>query len=366
MLVKPTIKLMDSYDLNNVIDLAWNSTRGTKVPVDDLLKSPLQYRNLPQFMFRIESSMIFRDFLTEFDEINVWSETNRKIKATGIPRIDNSTYRLCEDLQYNYELVETYVDDYNSQLDKGVEEINRDKLPMGTITTYFISINFNQLTELCKLIHEELSIFNIYLDLFNQELGMNLQDYGVFTQFTKSIRIKPNKKSGIIERKGIPFVSFTFECSFSIYAQVARHKGIRKYGYFDKLINEDPSNWLYGDPIKVTLVAPKDTITEIIQTRMCCFSQSSGTGINSWYSIIEQWIGEITVSKLMQNIPCKGCCMGCPFHSDMSSREIDCPIIKHEDGLRLKQKFNNSLGDAYYSLQKIRKCSKCEAYETNI
>lgn len=345
MIIEPKIEVISKPDTKKILDIAWNKVRGLNASIDGLLKSPLQYRNLPVYVFKITSSMYFRDFLAAINEINMFAETKRKFKDLNtIPQYD-----IVSDSPDEVNLLDYYYKDYEEQLKSGAKEIDRRKLPMGIATTYCISINLNLLYEVITYIERKSPRFFIYAKMLKELVP---EGTGFLTSATELLQ-ESTEEIGLKELGD--YCMLTVDVDRSIFAQLLRHKGIRVKGC---RLPENGETWLYGDVVRATIYTTKLNLKRIINTRLCAFAQSIGTGYNSWFRIIDVAVPNMDVYYLIDNLPCRGCCMSCTFKEDMKDR--DCPILNKTDGSAFKEKMENKIGDLYYELRQIIKCDLCE------
>lgn len=343
-MIDPKIEIISCPDIQNILDIAWNRVRGMDTKIDELLKSPLQYRNLPVITFKITSSMYFRDFLAAINEINMFAETKRKFKDLDkMPHYD-----VVSDSPLDESKLSAYYEDYQLQVANGAKEINRRKLPCGIATTYCVSINLNILYEIITYITTQAPRFIQYANLFKELVPIGP---GFLTSATELLQDSTEELG--LQKMG-DYVSLTVDVDRSIFAQLLRHKGIRVKGY--RLPNHDES-WLYGDCIRATVYTTELNLRRIVNTRLCAFSQSIGTGLNSWFRIIDAAVPDMDVTYLINNLPCRGCCKSCTFKEDMKGR--DCPILNKTDGTAFRDKMQNKIGDLYYQLRQIIKCDLC-------
>lgn len=343
-MINPSIEIISNPDIQNILDVAWNKVRGLHSSISELLKSPLQYRNLPVIVFKITSSMYFRDFLASINEINMFAETKRKFKDLDqIPH-----YEVVTDSPLDESKLSAYYEDYKSQVANGAKEINRRKLPMGVATTYCISINLNLVHEVITYIEMKAPRFLMYAEILRSLVP---KGPGFLTSATELIE-KSDEELGLRELGD--YCMLTVDVDRSIFAQLLRHKGIRVKGYY--LPSEDES-FMYGDCIRATVYTSKKNLQRIVNTRLCAFSQSIGTGLNSWFRVIDAAFPDMDVYYLLNNLPCRGCCKACTFKEDMKGR--DCPILNRTDGEEFRAKMQNKIGDLYYQLRQMIKCDLC-------
>lgn len=345
MIIDPKVEVISMPDIKGILDIAWNKVRNMHSSIDELLKSPLQYRNLPVVTFKITSSMYFRDFLASINEINMFAETKRKFK--NIDQIPN--YDIVSDSKEDESLLNAYYEDYKLQVQSKVPEINRRKMPMGVATTYCVSINLNILYEVITYITTKAPRFIQYAELFKKLVPIGP---GFLTSATELIGEESTEELGLKEIGD--YCMLTVDIDRSIFAQLLRHKGIKVKGYRLPSIGE---TYLYGDKVRATVYTTKLNLKRIVNTRLCAFSQSIGTGLNSWFRIIDAAVPNMDVYYLLDNLPCRGCCKSCTFKEDMKDR--DCPILNRTDGTAFRDKMQNKIGDLYYQLRQIIKCDLC-------
>lgn len=344
MIIDPTIEIISAPDTQNILDVAWNKVRGLNADIEELLKSPLQYRNLPVYVFKITSSMYFRDFLASINEINMFAETKRKFSNLK----DRPVYNIVSDSAEEEELLKDYYTDYDEQVKNGAQEINRRKLPCGVATTYCISINLNLVYEVIAYLKLNAPRFVIYAELLESLVP---HGPGFLTSATELLH-PSTEEIGLTEMGD--YCRLVVDVDRSIFAQLLRHKGIRVKGY---TLPEVGEHHLYGDVIRAEVYTTKLNLKRIVNTRLCAFSQSIGTGYNSWFRIIDVAVPNLDAYYLINNLPCKGCCKCCSFKEDMKNR--DCPILNRTDGEAFAQKMKNPIGEAYRELRKIIKCELC-------
>jgi len=344
MIIDPKIEIISSPDTKNILNVAWNKVRGLNARIEELLKSPLQYRNLPVYVFKITSSMYFRDFLASINEINMFAETKRKFRDLQ----NRPVYDIVNDSSEDEKLLDEYYLDYDIQVEEGSKEINRRKLPCGVATTYCVSINLIIIYEIITYLKLNAPRFVIYADLLESLVP---KGPGFLTSATELFQ-KSEEDEGLTELGD--YCRLVVDVDRSIYAQLLRHKGIRVKGYTLPAVGE---TYLYGDVIRAEVYTSKLNLRRIINTRLCAFSQSIGTDYNSWYRVIEKVVPDLDAYYLINNLPCKGCCKCCTFKEDMKDR--DCPILNRTDGEEFANKMNNPIGDAYKQLRNIIKCDLC-------
>lgn len=350
-MINPSIEIVSIPNVDVILDTAWNKVRGSNTSTEVLLKSPLQYRNLPYYVLKVTSSMYFRDFLAATNEINIFAETKRKVfskdKFCDLNILPD--YQVVSDSPEDESKLSAYYTDYKDQLSKGSKEINRRLLPMGVATTYCISANLNQLYEVITYINLKAPRFSQYALLLKEVLPAG---NGFLTSLTENIQ-RIDKAPNKLQHLG-DYCELTITTDRSIMAQFMRHKGIKVVGYDLPSSNE---SYLYGDEVTYKVYTSYDNLLRIVHTRMCAFSQTVGTGVNSWWKVISTVIPNLDAYYLINHLPCKGCCKSCKFKDDMKDR--DCPILNRTDGEDFAKKWNNSIGDAYKQLRGIINCDLC-------
>lgn len=372
-----TFDEVDSLEDTDTI-MVGNKPRNWKEYKDEVLKLGLQYCNSGYYIFELDCSILFRDFLFNCNESACWADTNRKFPA-DFKQFDYEHYPMSGEYSSRESLksaVDLYLSDINDQVARGVTELNRDKLPMAMSTHIFFGASLTQITSL-------INVMKKYFPLFDEAYGSLFRKLVVPTSstFISDEHIKylglPSESIGI-ESAPLDMKVLTANMSYSIHAQFLRHKSSFTIGYWNKLrsLMEDDILPLYGDEITVSSLMPSHRLNSMISTRTCAFSQSMGNGINSWSHIMNIVASQMTYDQFIGYLPCHGCRNSCRFYEDICARdenatekESQCPILIG-DATQFKLDRQNRLGDYYYKLVNedktcTMKCGPCKLSKRN-
>lgn len=356
-----------------------NKPRKWKDYVPEVLKLGLQYNNLTYYVFELDCSVLFRDFLFNMNECGMWAASNRKFPA-----------QFCEFTYEHYpmsgeysmienqlkEKLDEYLSDINQQVKDEVTELNRDKLPMAMGTHIFFSATLTQITSMVNVMRKYMRLFyEVYGRQFEKLVTITSESY-ISDEHKKYLQ-DVTAEIGV-QHLPMDFAILTANMSYSIHAQFLRHKASFTVGYWASLAKNLTYDYLplYGDEIVVSSMMPESRLKSMISTRTCAFSQSIGSGINSWAHIMDIACKDFTFEDFIKNLPCHGCRRDCKYYHDICARdpnatekESQCPILLR-DATQFKKDRGNKLGDYYYKLVNEKKlctlnCKECTFRKIN-
>lgn len=403
--VKPSVKLVSSTGVDTAM-YEWMTTRpmlnrswSESLTFDDVRKHPnvivsdkevsyddytdtvmkmgLQYCNSAYYVFEINCSILFRDFLYNCNETACWANTNRKFPA-DYQKFTYEHYPMSEEYSDHLSLkaqLDDYLEDINSQVNRGVTELNRDLLPTSMSTHIFWGCSLTQLTSILNVMKTYFPIFyETYYPLFTEQVKIFSDSY-ISDEHEKYL-ITPEESEGVMDLP-LERVLLNLNMSYSIHAQFLRHKGVITTGYWHRLRclrNLIPN---YGDTLSVSSIMTKSRLMGMLSTRTCSFSQSQGTKPNSWGHILDVVLHDLPYEEFLQLLPCHGCRKDCKYYHDICARDhkgtekaSQCPILIR-DATQFKADRGNRLGDCYYKLVNLDKsctlkCNTCTFRKTNL
>lgn len=331
----------------------------------------LQFNNMPQYLFEMHGSCLFRDLLFNINKTSMWAESNRMLFSI-LP--DDAIYE-----EHNYPISEEYkgVEEWEDQFDEYMDMIkkdpvtdhNRPKMPYSISSLFWWGCNYKTLINL-------LSMLKLKMPFFYEVYGKKMMKISEISEE----ELKPFVDSSLQQyfrcddwQRGIvkssDFYILNIDISYVILSQFLRQSDVVISGLFSDLEHDNSEEFLHkvfkGETVcDITYVANKYRVLQTVSKRCCNFAANSGGGPGSWSHILTTFLDSAkTPDDLREILPCKfydnGLLRYCPLWDDvkirnegLEKRNCVCPLTtcKKEDAQKKLDRDKNKLGSLFYDL----------------
>lgn len=331
----------------------------------------LQFNNMPQYLFEIHGSCLFRDLLFNINKTAMWSESNRFLFSI-LPDdaiYDESRYPISNE----YKGIKEWEDQFDEYMEKikedPITDNNRPKMPYSISSLFWWGCNYKTLINL-------LSMLKLKMPFFYEVYGRKMMKISEISED----ELKPfvdsslqqyfrcdNWKRGMV--KNSDFYILNIDISYVILSQFLRQSDVVITGLFSDLEHNDSEEFSHkvfkGETVcNVTYVANKFRVLQTVSKRCCNFAANSGDGPGSWSHILKVFLDSVnTPDELRDVLPCKfdnnGLLKYCPLWDDvkyrnegLEKRNCVCPLTtcKMEDAQKKLDRDKNKLGKLFYDL----------------
>lgn len=326
----------------------------------------LQYNNSQNYVYEIDGSCLFRDFLFNINKIAQWAQSNRFLFSIldENARYDSRNYHISEE----YKDIPEWEDQFDRYMDAikndPIVDHNRLEMPYSISSKFWICVNEKTLIELLNFMKGKVPFFyEVYGTQFMRHFNQRDEYSPTLTQYIIKNRT---------DVEGCTYVGDTVivdsKMSLILYSQFIRQSDTLISGLYNQLIHEDAEEFKHKvfsgkTTFMIHYVADIDKALKTVSNRLCAFAMSSGTGPESWSYFLNRFLpNEITPTGLMNLLPCKfenNRLSVCKFHDDIKYRNegkeisnIPCPLptLSMEIAKAKKDRDNNRIGDAFYKL----------------
>jgi len=394
---KPTkVALYDATDINDGFDIWCESKSCTvkrykkyvkigdeKVPIDkyfdDIMRMNMQYANMPYFVFEIEGSILFRDFLYNVQKCAQWATSLRLVQSV-LPQDDPKSYPVSEE----YKGIPEWEDAYYKWFEQVVKNENVDQtriiMPYSMHSKYWYGCNLKTLINLLSLMKNKFPFFYIWYGVdFEKSIESIYKidiskyyvpwvDCGLQKYFTSDETDSTEPPFAESCEKVGDYYFIKQDMSLILYSQFVRQSDTDVSGLWDLLQHDDPDKFAHkvftGDTlIHTTYLAHKSRVYQTVKNRTCFFSQSDGdeNDPHYWSKFLSIFIRDMNAEEFKSVIPCAGCPEKCKFKDDVKFRDtgqqrgyIPCPILnKNLDYAKARlEQCDNKLNNLYLDLTK--------------
>lgn len=328
----------------------------------------LQYNNMETYVYEINGSCLFRDFLYNISKIAAWAQSNRFLFSIYGPEsiYDEDNYPVSSEYKGIPEWDEQFMNYMDAIKSDPIVDHNRLEMPYSISSTFWIGVNKKTILDIVSFLRKYSPfLYDIYGVKFGvPEYMIPKEPSAALTQYI--LKDADSFKEGSLKFQGTQLVNT--KMALILYSQFIRQADTKISGLFNHLIHNDAEEFSHkvfkgGTVLNVHYVADIDKVMSTVKTRLCAFAMSSGTGPESWSYFLNNFIPDnIKPEEFMKYLPCKfhGCkLVDCKFYDDVKFRNegkevsnCPCPIFSQSmvDAKAKKVRDNNKIGDAYYDL----------------
>jgi len=352
--MNPSIELISVSDQRK---FAWINSRPdfdhSNIDMDKIGSMDLSLNSLCMLTFKIQSSIVFRDFLFSIRPIFPWAQS---LRSAPLKR---------ENLHISSEFWsgDSSIDAALKDIENGLpQDRARECLPMSLSTSYVVSMDFRTVCGLIKTIQEmDADLFEIYGTKFERAIE-NIPGY-------KNNSVKAFTSAYLISKDEIAFSNKKAEMGDLIYGQytlpyyfaaqfLRQSNGIVKtdiwnhildFGYIDSFQYRSQSS-----ECDIVFYIRKSAYHKLMSLRSHWFADWAGP----WSVMIGDYIKNMTINDFWDFIP-NGNGKPDPYYRDMVSRvtgeehNLPCPImLEYPDLIRQRFKIEkgNPIIDMYAGL----------------
>lgn len=318
---------------------------------DRVIKMGLQYTNFPNFTFEVKGSTLFRDILFIINKNPAWSTSLRFVNST----FDGFN-------EQNYPISSEYkdIDEWTEQIDKYFDKIhetsitdeNRMEMPYCMWHTFWVQMNWKTLIGFLSMLKLKMPFFyEVYgtkmvdavnsvitfkgpnksiEDFFTPYIDSSIQQYFFRKSLSNNVDTLyiPNKFNIVGDQ-----VVLRMTQGMLLLSQFMRQQDSKIKGFYDILMHDDVESFKHkmfysGTPVYIEYSADYERFMRTISNRTCWFSMSSGNNINSWSSVLDLVLPELSLDEFESLLPCRVVpsndgnhkCVSCKYHEDVKFR----------------------------------------------
>ena len=347
--IDPKISILDSIPVSvgyetwlksrkRVVEFQGNNIKvGTEVvPVseyrDRILKMGLQYTNIPTFVFEIQGSVLFRDVLFTLNKTGDWA-TSHRFEFSLFENFESTNYPVSSE----YKDIPEWEEQFDKYMDKiqetQVTDENRVEMPYSLSSTFWVAMNYKTLIGIVSMLKLRMPFFyNIYgklfegcMDWIGEPISDKLTPY-IDASIQQYFRTESfDGKESFIKLGDTVVMNKTM--GLLLFSQFIRQQDSCIKGLYDMLSHKEPEIFAHkvfyaSTPIMVTYTSDVARFNRTISNRLCWFSMSSGNDINSWSSIVDIMLKNMSLDEFAKMIPCKikDGCIDCKYRDDIKFR----------------------------------------------
>lgn len=333
----------------------------------------LQFNNMPQYIFEIEGSCLFRDLLFNINKTSMWAESNRYLFSI-LPDseiFNEEHYHISSEYKGIKEWEEQFDSYMNKIKEDPITDNNRPEMPYSISSFFWWGCNYKTLINLLSMLRLKMPFFyNVYGKRLMNQAEISEEELKPFvdSSLQQYFRCKDWNR-GVV--KNSDFYIMNIDISYVILSQFLRQSDVVISGLFSDLEHTDSEEFSHrvfkgGTVCDVTYVANKFRVLQTVSKRCCNFAANSGDGPGSWNHILKNFIESVnSPDELRELLPCKfdnkGLLKYCPLWDDVKSRNEGlelrncvCPLTtcKLEDAMKKMERDKNKLGNLFYDLTK--------------
>jgi nucleoside 2-deoxyribosyltransferase len=334
-------------------------------------KMNLQYNNMDYYVFEIQGSCLFRDFLFNVSKIAEWAQSNRFLFSIldDKERYNEDCYWVSSEYKGKIKWETQFKIYMNAIKNDPIVDHNRLEMPYSISSLFWIGVNKKTLMDIISYMKKYIPFFYYTYGIkFENEIpGLSemipsnpsatmyqyLMSYSDYTNFTE----------GTTKSRGTYLIDT--KMGMILYSQFIRQADTIISGFYNLLNKSDPVNGNVvikgGTILNVHYVASEAKVKSTVSTRLCAFAMSSGDGPCSWSYFINNFISNIDNPRdFMKLLPCRfhhNQLADCKFKDDIKFRydgteksNIPCPIFTGSiaDASKKRSRDKNKIGNLYY------------------
>lgn len=333
----------------------------------------LQYNNFPQYIFEIQGSALFRDFLYNVNWSGQWAESNRFLFSI---LSDDAVLK-----EENYKISSEYKDipEWENQFQRYIDKIhetqitdeNRTEMPYSISSFFWWGCNYKTLINVLSAMKVDFPFFyEVYGKLIIKELEIDesVIKGKIDHSLAQYYRCK-DWKEGVVKNSG--FYIINTEMSYIILSQFLRQSPSIISGLYSDLKHKDTEEFSHkvfkGDTIcRITFVSHESKLLSTVSKRSCNFAANSGDGPGSWSGFLNRFLDSVdSLDDFRDLLPCSfddnGLLKFCPLWDDIKfrnsgteSRNCVCPLTtcSMTDADKKCERDKNRLSELFRELTK--------------
>lgn len=333
----------------------------------------LQYNNFPQYIFEIQGSALFRDFLYNVNWSGQWAESNRFLFSI---LSDDAVLK-----EENYKISSEYKDipEWENQFQRYIDKIhetqitdeNRTEMPYSISSFFWWGCNYKTLINVLSAMKVDFPFFyEVYGKLIIKELEIDesVIKGKIDHSLAQYYRCK-DWKEGVVKNSG--FYIINTEMSYIILSQFLRQSPSIISGLYSDLKHKDTKEFSHkvfkGDTIcRITFVSHESKLLSTVSKRSCNFAANSGDGPGSWSGFLNRFLDSVdSLDDFRDLLPCSfddnGLLKFCPLWDDIKfrnsgteSRNCVCPLTtcSMTDADKKCERDKNRLSELFRELTK--------------
>ncbi|AMM44928.1 thymidylate synthetase [Bacillus phage SP-15] len=269
----------------------------------------LPLNGFAQYVFHVNSSLLFRDLMFTIRPLVVWAKSNRTTPINNKNMFCSGEYEGIYENEIQAMFNEVY-----EEIESGVpQDFAKKKLPMAANTEFTMSIDDRTLIAFIKVLklHNK-DLYEIYGKKFLEAIGRD-EDY-VENRHMVDIYPKISLSQQEIEAVGTThehleqFIG-VYSISNNLMAQFIRqHFSTIKNGLYNKIEHKSVSDKEVAlqrcdDETVVALYADRSSFRKVLSVRAQWFGQWDHKGNDSWSAILDPYVKDMTPEEFMELLP---------------------------------------------------------------
>ena len=325
-------------------NIKYNSDEEALSEVNKLITSNLPISGFKVYCLSIYSSIYFRDLLFCMPHVVPWSQSTRNLEM-GSP-----IYQISEEVEGMYFASRHKTKLKECRLRSGYgEALDKVKLdlPCTTMMAYSLFIDRRTLLTFVKTLeYLDEFLFDKYGKLLLEAVGITIDEYyntKVAHIYDKlkitdhQLRLFENKDRGSEVEFLDEYALHTVKLNFATAAQFIRqHFSQRMFYEFNRIKELGYRNCLdhdLNDRTIVSTMGEKSAFMRTISRRLCWFAYWDKSDVDSWNTILDDFVAGISKKGFEDLLPCKGCSDKCDIFEEfkLRAKKLGDPNLK--DGL---------------------------------
>lgn len=373
-----SVEVLQSVGVENIEEY-WKISRPhlkeDEIPsFDKIANIGLPVNGLCYYVLKINGPIFLRDLLYSVRPVQAWALSSRATPiskevthiCSDINKLDKDAYTKC-----TLDLDEVFLRLHNGEK----QEYVKTALPMSTQTTFIVGMDLRTLTNVLYTIQIHNKPF---FDVFGNKV---LHATGLHDLYWNNILPKKDIMSyicitdadaGITGHQRMGYMhAIRVKVTANLMAQLIRkNDAIIRNGLWNMFI-EHPEI-LYrntcNQSVDVVAYISDDSMKKMCSTRTCFFARMDKAGLDSWDSIIGEYVEEMTPQEFLEQLPCHGE-LPCTIEGDMIPR-VDgrepnppCAILVGDPSI-IEQRIKN-FGSNSRIMKKWLEVAKYIKYDVN-
>lgn len=331
----------------------------------------LQFNNFPQYVFEIDGSALFRDFLYTVNWANSWAVSNRFLFSTLSDEdvVKEESYPISGEYKDVPEWEEQF-SEYMKLIQKtNITDDNRPEMPYSISSAFWWGCNHKTLISVLSAMKIKFPFFyEVYGKKMMKVTGIEESSLKNYIDYSLDQYFLRDWEKGSVHTKGMYLIDT--EVDYIILSQFIRQSPSIVAGVWDTMTHDNAEEFSHkvikgSTTCKIRFVASDARTLGTVSNRCCNFAANSGSGTGSWSGFLDEFLKYTnTPDELRKVLPCKfgkdGLLAKCVMYDDVKfrgkdgaeSRNCVCPLLtcNIEDAKVKLERDKNKLGQLFYNL----------------